>query len=156
LFERVGFANPPSLLKIFKTTPRKGRRLFCILKLLNLGSIIYSITKPWEPRKWRRIPMVHSKPFSVQPDRTTGKSERGIHDNVKPVGKPEPLVHENLASTQELAKQALDAVQSSTLSDDSKDAYAALADALGTRNQDFVQGPFGQLLEANARGGQKF
>jgi hypothetical protein len=100
--------------------------------------------------------MVHSKPFSVQPDRTTGKSERGIRDNVKPVGKPEPLVHENLASTQELAKQALDAVQSSTLSDDSKDAYAALADALGTRNQDFVQGLFGQLLEANARGGQKF
>jgi hypothetical protein len=51
---------------------------------------------------------------------------------------------------------ALGAAPSSKPSDDSEDAYAALTDALGTTNPDFVQGLFAHLLDASARGAQKY
>jgi len=71
----------------------------------------------------------------------------------KPADKPERDVRE--IAHRQPAKQALGAAQISKRSSDKKDANAALTDALGTTNPDFVDGLFGHLLDASTRGAGK-
>ncbi len=121
--------------------------------------------------------MVKFKPASGQ-SRAAGKSKRADHQNVphghdtvgKPVravrenaphthdtiSKPERDVCQNVVRTRQSPERALAAGRSSTSSNDQKDVYAALTEALGTTNSDFVQGLFGHLLDASARGEQKY
>jgi hypothetical protein len=85
-----------------------------------------------------------------------GKPDRPrIGQTHRAADKPERGVRE--IAPRQPAKQALGAAQfSKPSSDDKKDAYAALTDALGTTNPDFVEGLFGHLLEACARGAGKY
>ena len=136
-----------------------------------------TIAETWEPQNWEVFPWLNSSPRAVKV-RRPAKSERADHQNVphghdtvgKPVravrenapqphdtiSKPERDVCQNVVQTRQSPERALAAVRSSTSSNDQKDAYAALTEALGTTNSDFVQGLFGHLLDASARGEQKY
>jgi hypothetical protein len=106
--------------------------------------------------------MGKGKPVSTrieQADLTAGKPEGAYQDVTykrKTIGKPARGVRENVAHTRQPVKAALDAAPSSASSDSNEDAYAALTDALGTTNPDFIDGLFGHLLDASARGAQKY
>ena len=83
-------------------------------------------------------------------------AKRDVTYKRKTIGKPARGVHENVAHTRQPVKAALGAAPSSASSDSNEDAYAALTDALGTTNPDFIDGLFGHLLDASARGAQKY